>query len=131
MAPRLKPTRPPPTYSELFGIDGIGSSGPSSSEHVPDSQAFRANNPISRSVLDTIKGYFFEPHPNWSITPDHECLDSLEDLLDIMATGNPVMQRALNERRADLGMQKHPPESTGRPSPELTRPDKYLRNNMP
>ena len=25
-------------------------------------------------------------------------LDSLEDLLDVMAVGNPTMQRALNER---------------------------------
>ncbi|WZZ26409.1 hypothetical protein YC2023_009810 [Brassica napus] len=31
-------------------------------------------------------------------------LDSLEDLLDVMAVGNPVMQRMLSERRAALGM---------------------------
>ncbi|KAL0643567.1 hypothetical protein Bca4012_041857 [Brassica carinata] len=30
-------------------------------------------------------------------------LDSLEDLLDVMAVGNPVMQRMLSERRAALG----------------------------
>ncbi|KAG2254302.1 hypothetical protein Bca52824_084438 [Brassica carinata] len=29
-------------------------------------------------------------------------LDSLEDLLDVMAVGNPVMQRALDARRAAL-----------------------------
>ncbi|KAG2275649.1 hypothetical protein Bca52824_058204 [Brassica carinata] len=31
-------------------------------------------------------------------------LDSLEDLLDVMAVGNPVMQRMLSERRATLGL---------------------------
>ena len=31
-------------------------------------------------------------------------LDSLEDLPDVMAVGNPTMQRALNERRAALRM---------------------------
>ena len=31
-------------------------------------------------------------------------LDSLENLLDVMAVGNPTMQQALNERRAALGM---------------------------
>uniref|UniRef100_A0A0D3CS34 Uncharacterized protein n=1 Tax=Brassica oleracea var. oleracea TaxID=109376 RepID=A0A0D3CS34_BRAOL len=30
-------------------------------------------------------------------------LDSLEDLLDVMAVGNPTMQRMLSERRAALG----------------------------
>ncbi|KAG2329251.1 hypothetical protein Bca52824_000431 [Brassica carinata] len=40
-------------------------------------------------------------------------LDSLEDLLDIMAVGNPVLQRALDARRAALRMQQPPPEPTG------------------
>uniref|UniRef100_A0A0D3CIT1 Uncharacterized protein n=1 Tax=Brassica oleracea var. oleracea TaxID=109376 RepID=A0A0D3CIT1_BRAOL len=31
-------------------------------------------------------------------------LDSLEDLLDVTAVGNPTMQRMLNERRAALGL---------------------------
>ncbi|KAG2288416.1 hypothetical protein Bca52824_048020 [Brassica carinata] len=31
-------------------------------------------------------------------------LDSLEGLLDVMAVGNPTLQRALAERRAALGM---------------------------
>ncbi|CDY29136.1 BnaA09g53890D [Brassica napus] len=31
-------------------------------------------------------------------------LDSLEDLLDVMAVGNPFMQRMLSERRAALGL---------------------------
>uniref|UniRef100_A0A0D3E6X9 Uncharacterized protein n=1 Tax=Brassica oleracea var. oleracea TaxID=109376 RepID=A0A0D3E6X9_BRAOL len=34
-----------------------------------------------------------------------DCLDTLEDLLDVMAVGNLTMQRALNERRAALGCQ--------------------------
>ncbi|KAG2335177.1 hypothetical protein Bca52824_006357 [Brassica carinata] len=48
-------------------------------------------------------------------------LDSLEDLLDVMAVGNPVMQRALDARRAALGMQQPPPESTGGDSGDPTR----------
>lgn len=32
-------------------------------------------------------------------------LDSLEDLLDFMAVGNPLMQKALNARQADFWMQ--------------------------
>ncbi|KAL0645999.1 hypothetical protein Bca4012_044290 [Brassica carinata] len=32
------------------------------------------------------------------------CLDSLEDLLDVMAVENPVMQRMLSERRAAHGL---------------------------
>ncbi|KAG2290698.1 hypothetical protein Bca52824_050302, partial [Brassica carinata] len=31
-------------------------------------------------------------------------LDSLEDLLDVMAVGNPTLQRMLSERRAALGL---------------------------
>ena len=34
----------------------------------------------------------------------HDRLDSLEDLLDVMVVANPTLQRALNERRAALGM---------------------------
>ncbi|KAG2251546.1 hypothetical protein Bca52824_081682 [Brassica carinata] len=34
----------------------------------------------------------------------HDRLDSLEDLLDVMAVENQTMQQALNERRAALGM---------------------------
>ncbi|WZZ77396.1 hypothetical protein YC2023_097968 [Brassica napus] len=37
-------------------------------------------------------------------------LDSLEDLLDVMAVGNPVMQRMLSERRAALGMPPRDPQ---------------------
>ncbi|KAJ4870698.1 hypothetical protein Rs2_47697 [Raphanus sativus] len=39
-------------------------------------------------------------------------LDSLENLLDIMAMGNPTMQRALAARQEALGMQQRDPEST-------------------
>ncbi|XP_018487701.1 uncharacterized protein LOC108858247 [Raphanus sativus] len=41
-----------------------------------------------------------------------ERLDSLENLLDIMAMGNPTMQRALAARREALGMQQRDPDST-------------------
>ncbi|KAL0886433.1 hypothetical protein Bca101_010416 [Brassica carinata] len=36
-------------------------------------------------------------------------LDSLEDLLDIMAVGNPLLQKASNERRQTLGKRQAPP----------------------
>ena len=39
-------------------------------------------------------------------------LDSLEDLLDVMAVGNPVMHRMLSERRAALGMPPRDPQET-------------------
>ncbi|KAG2266482.1 hypothetical protein Bca52824_073561 [Brassica carinata] len=39
---------------------------------------------------------------------DH--LDSLEDLLDVMAVENPTMQRALNKRGPALGMPIRNPE---------------------
>ncbi|KAL1224271.1 putative transposase-like protein [Cardamine amara subsp. amara] len=45
--PKLDPNRPPNTF--WFGVD----------------------NKVGRSVSDTIKSYFTEPHPNWSLTPDH------------------------------------------------------------
>ncbi|KAL0837448.1 hypothetical protein Bca101_089338 [Brassica carinata] len=38
-------------------------------------------------------------------------LDSLEGLLDVMAAGNPTLQRALAERRAALGMSQPDPEA--------------------
>ena len=37
-------------------------------------------------------------------------LDSLEDLLDVMAVGNPTLQRMLSERRAALGLPVRDPE---------------------
>ncbi|KAG2276905.1 hypothetical protein Bca52824_059460 [Brassica carinata] len=39
-------------------------------------------------------------------------LDSLEGLLDVMAVGNPTLQRALAERRAALGMSQPDPGRT-------------------
>uniref|UniRef100_A0A0D3CPE0 Uncharacterized protein n=1 Tax=Brassica oleracea var. oleracea TaxID=109376 RepID=A0A0D3CPE0_BRAOL len=42
-------------------------------------------------------------------------LDSLEDLLNVMAVGNPVMQRMLTERRAALGMPPRDPKSPIQP----------------
>ncbi|KAL0676408.1 hypothetical protein Bca4012_004389 [Brassica carinata] len=38
-------------------------------------------------------------------------LDSLEGLLDVMAVGNPTLQRGLAERRAALGMSQPDPEA--------------------
>ncbi|KAL0651407.1 hypothetical protein Bca4012_094098 [Brassica carinata] len=38
--------------------------------------------------------------------------DSLEGLLDVMAVGNPTLQRALAERRAALGMSQPDPGRT-------------------
>ncbi|KAL0649782.1 hypothetical protein Bca4012_092473 [Brassica carinata] len=50
-------------------------------------------------------------------------LDSLEGLLDVMAVGNPTLQRALAERRAALGMsQPDPGENVYRPNPQPTTP---------
>ncbi|XP_033141432.1 uncharacterized protein LOC103853868 [Brassica rapa] len=43
-------------------------------------------------------------------------LDSLEDLLDVMAVGNPVMQRMLSERRAALGLPVRDPQVRSNPS---------------
>uniref|UniRef100_A0A0D2ZSV6 Uncharacterized protein n=1 Tax=Brassica oleracea var. oleracea TaxID=109376 RepID=A0A0D2ZSV6_BRAOL len=39
-------------------------------------------------------------------------LDSLEDLLDVMAVGNPVMQIMLSERRAALGLPVRDPQES-------------------
>uniref|UniRef100_A0A0D3ASG4 Uncharacterized protein n=1 Tax=Brassica oleracea var. oleracea TaxID=109376 RepID=A0A0D3ASG4_BRAOL len=46
-------------------------------------------------------------------------LDSLEDPLDVMAVGNPTLQRALNERRAALGMPIRNPEDA---DPDRSQP---------
>uniref|UniRef100_A0A0D3B5B2 Uncharacterized protein n=1 Tax=Brassica oleracea var. oleracea TaxID=109376 RepID=A0A0D3B5B2_BRAOL len=39
-------------------------------------------------------------------------LDSLEDLLDVMAVGNPTMQRMLSERRTALGLPVQDPKES-------------------
>uniref|UniRef100_A0A0D3BLU2 Uncharacterized protein n=1 Tax=Brassica oleracea var. oleracea TaxID=109376 RepID=A0A0D3BLU2_BRAOL len=44
------------------------------------------------------------------IDSQQDRLDSFEDLLDVMAVGNPTMKRALNERRAAFGMPIRNPE---------------------
>ena len=49
----------------------------------------------------------------------HDRLDSLEDLLDVMAVGNSSMQRALNERRAALEMPIRNPEDA---DPDRSQP---------
>uniref|UniRef100_A0A0D3BYS7 Uncharacterized protein n=1 Tax=Brassica oleracea var. oleracea TaxID=109376 RepID=A0A0D3BYS7_BRAOL len=46
-------------------------------------------------------------------------LDSLENLLDVMAVENPTMQRELNERRAALGMPIRNPEDA---DPDRSQP---------
>uniref|UniRef100_A0A0D3APL4 Uncharacterized protein n=1 Tax=Brassica oleracea var. oleracea TaxID=109376 RepID=A0A0D3APL4_BRAOL len=51
-------------------------------------------------------------------------LDSLEDLLDMMAVGNPVMQRILSERRAALGM---PPRDPQESDPTLINVERFTR----
>uniref|UniRef100_A0A0D3E8C8 Uncharacterized protein n=2 Tax=Brassica TaxID=3705 RepID=A0A0D3E8C8_BRAOL len=48
-----------------------------------------------------------------------DCLDSLEDMLDVMTVGNPTMQRALNERRAALGIPIRNPEDA---DPDRSQP---------
>ncbi|KAL0899005.1 hypothetical protein Bca101_082966 [Brassica carinata] len=53
-------------------------------------------------------------------------LDSLEDLLDVMVVGNPVLQRALDARRAALGMQQPPPEPTSEASQDPTPTHDYF-----
>ncbi|WZZ31692.1 hypothetical protein YC2023_015093 [Brassica napus] len=99
MAPRRKPAAP--TYAQLFG-DGSGtsSSGPSSSDAFPDSQT----------------------------SHQQVRLDSLEDLLDVMAVGNPVMQRMLSERRAALGMPPRDPQESDPTRQQPSNPTNYFEN---
>ncbi|KAG2244378.1 hypothetical protein Bca52824_093789 [Brassica carinata] len=69
------------------------------------------------------------PRPEIDIRLDGYPADSfglLEDLLGVMAVGNPVMQRALDARRAALGMQQPPPESTGGDSGDPTPAHDYF-----
>ncbi|WZY69633.1 hypothetical protein YC2023_109900 [Brassica napus] len=103
MAPRRKSRAP--SYRDLFGDDGSGtsssgpsSSGPSSSTAVPDSQ------------------------------PSHQQvrLDSLEDLLDVMAVGNPVMQRMLSQRRAALGLPVRDPQESDPTRQQPSNPTDYF-----
>ncbi|WZZ57307.1 hypothetical protein YC2023_057414 [Brassica napus] len=144
--------------------------------------SFGANNRVSRSVSETMKGYYDRAYPNWSMTPDHvkttrfKCfavapkkkgrtvgigsvnevalatssytsrwdeenfqtkaqldsqqvrLDSLEDLLDVMAMGNPTMQRMLSERRAALGLPVRDPEESDPNRQQPSNPTDYFEN---
>ena len=55
-------------------------------------------------------------------------LDSLEDLLDVMAVGNPVMQRMLSERRAALGMPVRDPQESDPTRQQPSNPTNYFEN---
>uniref|UniRef100_A0A0D3AWP6 Uncharacterized protein n=1 Tax=Brassica oleracea var. oleracea TaxID=109376 RepID=A0A0D3AWP6_BRAOL len=55
-------------------------------------------------------------------------LDSLEDLLDVMAVGNPVMQRMLSERRAALGMPPRDPQESDPTRQQPSNPTNYFDN---
>uniref|UniRef100_A0A0D2ZRM2 Uncharacterized protein n=1 Tax=Brassica oleracea var. oleracea TaxID=109376 RepID=A0A0D2ZRM2_BRAOL len=56
------------------------------------------------------------------------CLDSLEDLLDVMAVGNPTMQRMLSERRAALGLPVWDPEESDPNRQQPSNPTDYFEN---
>ncbi|KAG2283275.1 hypothetical protein Bca52824_054495 [Brassica carinata] len=58
----------------------------------------------------------------------HDRLDSFEDLLDVMAVGNPTVQRALNERRAALGMPIRNPEDADLDRSQPSTATDYLDN---
>ncbi|KAL0687389.1 hypothetical protein Bca4012_087066 [Brassica carinata] len=55
-------------------------------------------------------------------------LDSLEDLLDVMAVENPVMQRMLSERRAALGMPPQDPQESDPTRQQPSNPTNYFEN---
>uniref|UniRef100_A0A0D3A782 Uncharacterized protein n=1 Tax=Brassica oleracea var. oleracea TaxID=109376 RepID=A0A0D3A782_BRAOL len=55
-------------------------------------------------------------------------LDSLEDLLDVMAVGNPVMQRMLSERRAALGMPPRDPQESDPTRQQPSNPTNYFQD---
>uniref|UniRef100_A0A0D3CUG9 Uncharacterized protein n=1 Tax=Brassica oleracea var. oleracea TaxID=109376 RepID=A0A0D3CUG9_BRAOL len=55
-------------------------------------------------------------------------LDSLEDLLDVMAVGNPTMQRMLSERRAALGLPVRDPEESDPNRQQPSNPIDYFED---
>ncbi|WZZ89291.1 hypothetical protein YC2023_117870 [Brassica napus] len=55
-------------------------------------------------------------------------LDSLEDLLDVMAVENPVMQRMLSERRAALGIPPRDPQESDPTRQQPSNPTNYFDN---
>ena len=58
----------------------------------------------------------------------HDRLDSFEDMLDVMAVGNPTLQRALNERWAALGMPIQNPEDADPDRSQLSIATDYFDN---
>ncbi|WZZ27907.1 hypothetical protein YC2023_011308 [Brassica napus] len=54
--------------------------------------------------------------------------DSLEDLLDVMAVGNPVMQRMLSERRAALGLPVRDPQESDPTCEQRSNPTDYFED---
>ncbi|KAG2284212.1 hypothetical protein Bca52824_055432 [Brassica carinata] len=55
-------------------------------------------------------------------------LDSLEDLLDVMAVGNPIMQRMLSERRAALEIPPRDPQESDPTRQQPSNPTNYFEN---
>ncbi|KAG2284169.1 hypothetical protein Bca52824_055389 [Brassica carinata] len=56
------------------------------------------------------------------------CLDSLEDLLDVMAVENPPMQRMLSERRAALGLPVRDREESDPNHQQPSNPANYFED---
>uniref|UniRef100_A0A0D3E7T3 Uncharacterized protein n=1 Tax=Brassica oleracea var. oleracea TaxID=109376 RepID=A0A0D3E7T3_BRAOL len=56
----------------------------------------------------------------------HVRLDSLEDLLDVMAVENPTMQRMLSERRAALGLPVRDPKESDPNRQQPSNPTDYF-----
>uniref|UniRef100_A0A0D3BFS1 Uncharacterized protein n=1 Tax=Brassica oleracea var. oleracea TaxID=109376 RepID=A0A0D3BFS1_BRAOL len=63
-----------------------------------------------------------------SYTSKRVRLDSLEDLLDVMAVRNPTMQRMLSERRAALGLPVRDPEESDLNRQQPSNPTDYFKN---
>uniref|UniRef100_A0A0D3E4X2 Uncharacterized protein n=1 Tax=Brassica oleracea var. oleracea TaxID=109376 RepID=A0A0D3E4X2_BRAOL len=57
-------------------------------------------------------------------------LDYFEDLLDVMAVGNPTMQRMLRERRAALGLPVRDPEESDSNRQQPSNPHRLLREYL-
>ncbi|KAL0758892.1 hypothetical protein Bca101_075042 [Brassica carinata] len=55
-------------------------------------------------------------------------LDSLEDLLDVKAVGNPVMQRMLSVRRAALGLPVRDPQEFDPTRQQPSNPTNYFED---
>ena len=55
-------------------------------------------------------------------------LDSLENLLYVIAMGNPLMQRMLSERRAALGMPPRDPQESDPTRQQPSNPTNYFDN---